>query len=102
MFTITEIKAAHSKVKTGADYPAYVQEIIKLGVLSYESFVNDNHTDYIGVDGMKAASEPTGDVLTVANRIDKEAFLYDIKEHQQGKTDYQTFRKDCAKSGIEK
>ena len=102
MLTITELKTAHSKVKTGADYPSYVQEIIKLGVVSYETFVNDNHTDYIGVDGMKAASKPTGEVLTIANQSDKGTFLIDIKEHQHGKTDYSTFRKDCAKSGVEK
>ena len=102
MFTIAEIKAAHSKVKTGADYPSFVQEIIKLGVLEYETFVSDNHTDYIGVEGMKATSKPTGEVLTIANRSDKETFLIDIKEHQQGKTNYQTFRKECAKSGVDK
>lgn len=27
MFTVEQIKAAHSKVKTGADFPAYIKEI---------------------------------------------------------------------------
>ena len=30
MFTINEIKAAHSKIKSGTQYPAYVGEIIKM------------------------------------------------------------------------
>ena len=102
MFTIAEIKAAHAKVKTGADYPAYVQDIIKLGVLHYETFVHDNHTAYTGVNGMKVSSSPTGELFNVASRSDKQTFLNDIKDHQHGKTDYQTFRKDCAKSGVEK
>lgn len=32
MFTIQQIKDAHSKVKSGADFPAYIQDIKKLGV----------------------------------------------------------------------
>jgi uncharacterized protein YbcV (DUF1398 family) len=31
-----------------------------------------------------------------------EQFKSDLKAHQQGKTDYPTFCRDCAKSGIEK
>lgn len=31
MFTIEQIKTAHSQVKSGADFPAYIQEIKKLG-----------------------------------------------------------------------
>jgi len=27
---------------------------------------------------------------------------FDLKAHQQGKTDYSTFCSDCAKSGVEK
>ena len=32
MFTIQQIKDAHSKVKSGADFPKYMQDIIALGV----------------------------------------------------------------------
>ena len=32
MFTIQQIKDAHSKVKSGADFPQYMQDIIALGV----------------------------------------------------------------------
>ncbi len=44
MFTVEQIKTAHSKVKSGADFPAYIQDINKLGVASYETFVTDGHT----------------------------------------------------------
>ncbi len=27
MFTVEQIKAAHSKVKSGADFPSYIKEI---------------------------------------------------------------------------
>ena len=32
MFTVEQIKAAHSKVKSGADFPSYIKEIKSLGV----------------------------------------------------------------------
>ncbi|HEY4153935.1 MAG TPA: DUF1398 family protein [Puia sp.] len=48
MFTIEQIKTAHANVKTGADYPRYVQEIIALGVTGYETWVGDGNTIYFG------------------------------------------------------
>jgi uncharacterized protein YbcV (DUF1398 family) len=102
MFTIEQIKAAHSKVKSGADFPTYIQDIKKLGVLSYETFVADSHTEYSGANGYKAISPGKYAALTIAEISDTEQFKKDLKAHQQGKTDYMTFCNDCAKSGIDK
>lgn len=102
MFTIEQIKSAHSKVKSGADFPAYIQDINKLGVASYETFVTDGHTDYYGANGYKTSSVANYDTLTIGQVSNIEQFKKDIKAHQQGKTDYPTFCNDCAKSGIEK
>jgi len=102
MFTAEQIKAAHSKVKSGADFPAYIQEIKKLGVTFYETFVTDGHTDYYGVHAYKTSSVARYDTLTVAETPNIEQFKLDLKEHQQGKTDYPSFIKMCATFGIEK
>lgn len=102
MFTIQQIKEAHSKVKSGADFPKYVQEIIALGVTSYETFVFDNHTEYFGKDDFKVSSEGFTETLSIADKSNIEQFKSDLKAHQQGKTDYKTFLSDCAKSGVEK
>lgn len=48
MFTVEQIKAAHSKVKSGADFPSYIREIKALGVTHYEAYVTDGHIDYHG------------------------------------------------------
>ena len=66
MVTISQIKAAHSKVKSGADFPAYVLEIIQLGVLRYENFVGDGHTVYFGANGFAAQSEAKYAALEIA------------------------------------
>ena len=102
MFTVEQIKAAHSKVKSGADFPAYIQDIKKLGVTFYETFVTDGHTDYFGANDYKTSSVAKYETLAIAETSNIEQFKADIKAHQQGKTDYPTFCKDCAKSGIEK
>ena len=39
MFTVEQIKEAHSKVKSGADFPQYIQEIKILGVTAFETWV---------------------------------------------------------------
>lgn len=102
MFTVDQIKAAHSKVKSGADFPAYIQDIKKLGVTFYETFVTDGHTDYYGANDYKTSSVARYNALTIAGASNIEQFKKDIRAHQQGKTDYPTFCNDCAKSGIEK
>jgi len=102
MFTIPQIKEAHSRVKSGADFPRYMQDIIALGVTSFETFVFDNHTDYYGEGDYTIASEGFASTLTVADKSDIEQFRSDLKAHQRGETDYMTFLQDCAKSGIEK
>ena len=102
MFTVEQIKAAHSKVESGADFPAYIQDIKKLGVTFYETFVTDGHTVYYGENDYNTSSVAKYDTLTIAQVSNIEVFKTDIKAHQQGKTGYPTVCKDCAKSGIEK
>lgn len=102
MFTIEQVKQAHSKVKSGADFPAYIKDIKQLGVINYETFVSDGHTNYYGIDDYKATTPAKYDELSIAETNNPEQFRADLKAHQQGKTDYPGFCNDCAKSGIEK
>lgn len=102
MFTIEQIIEAHSKVRTGADFPKYIQDLIKIGVLSYQTFVSDGHTDYFGVDGFKLSSPAKYDILAIAEVSNADQFKFDLLAHQSGKTDYSTFCSDCARSGVEK
>ena len=102
MFTIEQIKTAHAKVKSGADYPAYVQEIIDLGVIAYETLVTDGNTEYQGNNNYKTSTGPKYDALPVSEKSDKDLFLKILTEHQAGKTDFPTFCLQCAESGIEK
>ncbi|NBL64215.1 DUF1398 domain-containing protein [Flavobacterium sp. NST-5] len=102
MFTILQIKDAHSKVKSGADFPAYVREIKNLGVTGYQYFVTDGRSEYFGTNDYQQVGEAKYDVLKISEITNSEQFKADLKLHQQGNTDFITFCNDCAKSGIEK
>ena|ERR1700753_2724181 len=102
MFTIEQIKAAHSKVKSGADFPAYVKEIKALGVESYATYVSDGHTLYQGAGEHTQLSPARYESKEISDKSDGDKFKQQLKAHQQGKTDYPTFCNDCAATGIEK
>jgi uncharacterized protein YbcV (DUF1398 family) len=102
MFTLEQIKTAHSKVKTGADFPAYIREIKQLGVTGYETFVADGHTMYSGINNYTITAPAKYAPITIAAISGAEQFKAGLKEHQQGKTDFLTFIDMCAITGIEK
>lgn len=102
MFTVEQIKASHSKVKSGADFPAYIQEIKSLGVTHYEAYVADGHIDYHGAGDYAAKVPAKYEPLVIADTPKREPFKAELAAHQQGKTDFLTFIKMCAAFGIEK
>lgn len=102
MFQLKEIEEAHAKVSSGADFPAYVQALIKLGVKKYDTFVNDGHRVFFGDDDFQLTSKRKYARLKVANISDKERFRHYLKNHQRGQNDYQTFCKQSAETGVEK
>lgn len=100
MFTVEQIKQAHSKVRSGADFPAFVRDIRVLGVTDYTTYVADGHTAYNGAGGYTTSSSARYDTLIIAGTADAGQFRGRLKAHQQGQTDYLTFCMDCAKNGI--
>ena len=102
MFTVEQIELAHSKIKSGAEFPKYIQEIKEIGVTAFETWVTDSHTVYFGKDDFTIKSKPKYEELALAKNRDKEKFSQYLKIHQKGETDYFTFCKHCAETGIEK
>jgi len=102
MFTLEQIKTAHSKVKSGADFPNYISDLKALGVLRYATYVRDGHTLFWDADDHQVLSPAKYDEKAVADESNKAEFINGLKAHQQGKTDYSTFCIMCAKNGVEK
>ena len=101
MFTAEAIKAAHSKVRSGADFPTYIQEIKAMGVTHYTCYVSDGHIDYHGDNDHVANVPAKYTALTIAATTDTATFKTELKTHQQGKTDFLTFIHSCARYGID-
>ena len=102
MFSITQIKEAHSKVKSGADFPAYIQDLIALGVKGYDTFVNDGHVEYFGDDNYRAVATETYDTIKIAPSANKERFIEFLVIQQDGQTNYLTFCSHAGQCGIAK
>lgn len=102
MFTVEQVKAAHSKVKSGADFPAYIKEIKSLGVTHYETYVTDGHIDYHEGNDYTAKVPAKYGSLVITDTAKIKEFKTELIAHQQGKTDFLTFIKMCADTGIEK
>ena len=102
MFTIEQIDAANAKVKSGADFPNLVQELIALGIASNDVYVRDGHAEYFGKDNYSVSSAANHPPLEIAEKSDDEKFKNYLKIHQQGQTDYPTFCRHSAESGVEK
>ncbi|MDQ1859149.1 MULTISPECIES: DUF1398 domain-containing protein [unclassified Chryseobacterium] len=99
-FTIENIKAEHQKVKSGADFPQYIQAIKALGVSHYKAYVSDGNTEYFNNENQSVQTGTKYDPLVVSDTLNLENFKIRLKLHQQGGTDYMTFCKDCAENGI--
>ena len=102
MFTIEQIKAAHAKVQTGADFPNYIQDLIILGVKGYDTYVSNGNVEYFGVNDYKVASDEKYPEIKVADFPNKERFIEFLLLHQSGETDYLTFCHHAAQCGIAK
>ena len=102
MFRIDQIKEAHSKVKSGADFPVYIQNLIALGVQGYDIFVDDGHEEYFGTDNYRVATTNNYESIAIAPLASKERFIEFLVMHQDGQTDYLTFCHHAAQCGIAK
>ena len=102
MFSLHQIKEASARVKSGADFPGYVQELIKTGVTEYVTFVRDGHTVYFGDEDFSIQSEEKYEPMLVATETDSEKFMRYLKEHQQGLSDFKTFCKHAAEAGVDR
>ncbi len=96
MFTEQQVKEAHAKVKTGADYPSYVQELKKLGVVKYDFIVKNGANVFFGEGNFSVKKQK------VAMNSSSNKLSHTIAIHQQGKTDFPTFCVQAAEAGVEK
>lgn len=101
MFTLEQIKNAHAKVKSGADFPAYAKELKELGLSHYEFYLSDGHAEYFGQNGQKLVSEPKWEKREIGMK-NTELMQNAIRVHQQGGSDFPTVAIEAARYGVGK
>lgn len=102
MFLLSDIKAAHSKVKSGADFTGYIKDLITIGVKEFDNFVIDGHVVYFGENNFQVQSGSKYAALDIANQSDIPLFQHYLKIYQAGQTDYPAFCKHAAATGVHK
>ncbi|WP_316825157.1 DUF1398 domain-containing protein [Pedobacter miscanthi] len=103
MFTIENIQAAESKIKTGADFPQFIKEIKELGVKRNDVYVSNGLSIYFDdEDNAQQVSPDEYPTLTINEESSAGKLEHALKIHQQGETDYFTFCKQAADAGVEK
>lgn len=100
MFTLEQIAQTHAKIKTGADFPRYVQDLKALGMAHYDFYVSDGHSEYVATTGERLNAPAKYPALQVAPRGDAAALRHTIAIHQQGQTDFMTFCQQAADAGV--
>lgn len=102
MFTTDQIHKAFSKVKSGADFPQFVQDLKEIGVTHYDNFVSDGRTKYYGSDDFTLDGNSKYPEMKVNEISSLDSLKHALSIHQQGQTDYPTFCKQAADAGVEK
>lgn len=102
MFTLQQIKDAHSKVKSGAGSPRYIQELKHLGITRYEFMVSNGDTVYFGDGGYQINSGPRFEPREIKYPASIPVMRHDLQIHQQGGTDFPTFCVQAAGNGVAK
>ena len=102
MFTIEQIDELHDRLGKAETLVDYVGSLAALGVVRYDSFVADGHSEYVGLAAERVVSPPAHEALTVAEDSDRQAFVDHLRRHERGETGYLEMSKGLADSGVQK
>ncbi|MBS1526268.1 MAG: DUF1398 domain-containing protein [Bacteroidetes bacterium] len=100
MFTLQQMKAAHAKVKSGADFPRYIQEIKALGLKRYTYSVTDGTITYYGENGYQVPAPAIYEPKSINPDASPQLLRHVIAIHQQGQTDFPAFCEQAAIAGV--
>jgi uncharacterized protein YbcV (DUF1398 family) len=100
-FTIEQIEELHGRLGSAERLADYVRSLAGIGVVRYDSYVSDGHSEYFGHDGHRVISQPVHDQLSVAVDSDRKAFLDHLRRHERGETSYMEMSRGMADSGVE-
>jgi uncharacterized protein YbcV (DUF1398 family) len=102
MFTLGQIHEASKKVKSGADFPPFIQDLKAIELTHYDNDVANGRTIYFGKNNFSIQVEPKYAAKSIQANSSADKLKHSISIHQQGQTDYPTFCDEAAEAGVEK
>ena len=102
VFTWAQIEDIHTRLGRAESLGDYLRGLAAIGVVRFDSFVTDGHTEFFGADGQHVDSPAHHEILTVAEVSDRDAFLAHLRAHAEGRTSYVEMSAGLADSGVEK
>jgi uncharacterized protein YbcV (DUF1398 family) len=102
MFSLAQIEDLHARLGRADSLGDYLRELAAIGVVRFDSFVADGHSEFFGADGRRVVSPASHEELDVAEVSDREAFSRHLREHAEGRTSYVEMSVGLASSGVEK
>lgn len=102
MFTLQQIDDIHERLGKKTTLAEYLRALNAIGVVKYDSFITDGHSEFLGKDNQKVISSPVHKKLTIANISNREELLTHLSLHERGETDYLEMSQGLSDSGIEK
>jgi uncharacterized protein YbcV (DUF1398 family) len=99
---MAEIDDLHSRLGRAETLADYLRGLAALGVVRFESFLVDGHSEFFDADGRSVVSSPHHEQMAVAEVVDRAAFLEHLERHRNKQTAYVEMSAGLAASGVEK
>lgn len=102
MFTLEQISDIHDRLGNRGALGGYLRALRDIGVETYDSYITDGHSEYLGADGQKLVGPAFHETFAIAEACDKEQFLQYMQQVEQGGVGYVEMSKALADNGVEK
>lgn len=99
---MAQIDELHARLGRAESLADYLRGLAAIGVVRFDSYVTDGHSEYVGADGYRVVSPPHHEVVPVAEESHRETFLEHLRRHGDGETSYVEMSAGLAASGVEK
>lgn len=99
---MAQIDDLHARFGRAESLPDYLRALAAIGVVRFESFVSDGHSEFFSATGDRVVSPAHHDLFAVADVSDRPAFLEHLRRHGDGATSYVEMSAGLAASGVEK
>jgi uncharacterized protein YbcV (DUF1398 family) len=102
MFTLDQITDIHDRLGNQDTLGAYLRALRDIGVETYDSYITDGHSEYVGAGGQRLVGPAFHETFTVAETCDKERFLQYMRLVEEGGVGYEEMSRALADNGVEK